>query len=209
MKQEQENATQTMTLDRVTAAGAIYQVMPENFKIEMLDTKRPNPNMPEFISWLAGRSAAPFGLSKQFATLQSSGADFRAEQLMTWPAFYEAQKFLESICDWVVYRWSVWAMKKGYVKEVPEDFVAHTSWAWPSMDEIDEVAHQEAVEKKLRNMTATYSEILGSDWKEKLEQTAYERQWMKEHGITHPQDLMLSGGQTESSKNIEQSNEEN
>ena len=95
VKQEQESATQTMTLDRVTAAGAIYQVMPENYKIELLDTKHPNANMPEFISWLAGRSAAPFGLSKQFATLQSSGADFRAEQLMTWPAFYEAQKFLE------------------------------------------------------------------------------------------------------------------
>lgn len=80
----------------------------------------------------------------------------------------------------------------------------YVSWAWPKMDEIDEVAHQEAVEKKLRNMTATYSEILGSDWKEKLEQTAYERQWMKEHGIVHPQDLMLSGGQTESSKNIDE-----
>ena len=77
-------------------------------------------------------------------------------------------------------------------------------WSWPSMEDIDEVAHQNAIEKKLRNMTATYSEILGSDWKEKLEQTAYEHAWMKEHGITHPQDLMLSGGQTESSKSNEE-----
>lgn len=95
VKQEQETAQQTMSLDRVTAAGAIYQVMPEGFKIELLDTKHPNQNMPDFISWLAGRGAAPFGLSKQFATLQVTGADYRAEQLMTWPAFYEAQKFLE------------------------------------------------------------------------------------------------------------------
>lgn len=95
VKKEQETAVTTMTLDRVTAAGAIYQVMPEGAKIELLDTKHPNANMPDFINWLAGRSAAPFGLTKQFATLQSTGADFKAEQLITWPAFYEAQKFLE------------------------------------------------------------------------------------------------------------------
>ena len=205
IKKEQEEAVQTMTLDRIAAAGTIYQVMPENYRIEMLKTERPNPNMPDFISWLAGRSAAPFGLTKQFATLQSTGADYRAEQLMSWPAFYDAQKFLEQICDWTVYRWSLWASKRGLVKK-PLDIeqMKLVDWSWPSMEDIDEVAHQNAIEKKLRNMTATYSEILGSDWKEKLEQTAYEHAWMKEHGITHPQDLMLSGGQTESSKSNEE-----
>lgn len=46
--------------------------------------------MPEFIKWLAGRSAAPFGLTQQFATLQADGSSFRAEQIVAWPAFYEA-----------------------------------------------------------------------------------------------------------------------
>lgn len=58
-----------MTLDKVNAAGAIYQVMPEGYKMEILDQKHPNANMPDFIKWLAGRSAAPFGLTQQFATL--------------------------------------------------------------------------------------------------------------------------------------------
>jgi len=53
-----------MTLDKVNAAGAIYQVMPEGYKMEILDQKHPNANMPDFIRWLAGRSAAPFGLSQ-------------------------------------------------------------------------------------------------------------------------------------------------
>lgn len=63
VQQEQEANVQTVSLDRVNAAGVIYQVMPEDFKMELLDTKHPNANMPDFIKWLAGRSAAPFGLS--------------------------------------------------------------------------------------------------------------------------------------------------
>ena len=69
VKQEQDSNVQTMTLDKVNAAGAIYQVMPEGYKMEILDQKHPNANMPDFIKWLAGRSAAPFGLTQQFATL--------------------------------------------------------------------------------------------------------------------------------------------
>lgn len=69
VKQEQASNVQTMALDRVVAAGCIYQVMPEHYKMELLDTKHPNSNTPEFIRWLAGRGAAPFGLTQQFATL--------------------------------------------------------------------------------------------------------------------------------------------
>lgn len=64
VKQENASQVQTMTLERVNAAGCIYQVMPENYKMELLDTKHPNNNMPEFINWLATKSAAPFGLSE-------------------------------------------------------------------------------------------------------------------------------------------------
>lgn len=64
VKAEQQSNVQTITLDRVNLAGAIYQVMPEGFKMELLDTKHPNNNTPEFIKWLAGRSSAPFGLTQ-------------------------------------------------------------------------------------------------------------------------------------------------
>lgn len=77
-KEEAGENVQTMTLDRVNAAGCIYQVMPENYKMELLDTKHPNQNMSEFINWLAGRSAAPFGLTREFATFTPTGADYRA-----------------------------------------------------------------------------------------------------------------------------------
>ena len=41
-KAEGDTQTQTMSLERINAAGCIYQVMPENYKLELLDTKHPN-----------------------------------------------------------------------------------------------------------------------------------------------------------------------
>lgn len=108
-KQEADTQVQTTTLERVNAAGCIYQVMPENYKMELLDTKHPNQSMPQFINWLATKSAAPFGLSEQFATFMPKGTDFRANQLFSERTFEEAQKFLENIADWTLYRWSLWA----------------------------------------------------------------------------------------------------
>lgn len=195
IRQEQQSNVQTMTLDRVRAAGAIYQVMPEKYRMELLDTKHPNANMPDFIKWLAGRSAAPFGLTQQFATLQADGGAFRAEQLMTWPTFYEGQKFLEGICDWTLYRWSLWANKRGIISNVPEDFISSVSWAWPTMDELDETAHQNAVEMKLRNLTGTLKDELGSDWQEKLNQIKEEIDWCKKNNLPHPAFSMISGGE--------------
>lgn len=194
-KNAQSENVQTMTLDKVNAAGAIYQVMPEGYKMEILDQKHPNANMPEFIKWLAGRSAAPFGLTQQFATLQADGSSFRAEQIVTWPAFYEAQKFLEQICDWVVYRWSLWAMKRGYVSNLPNGWLRNTSWSWPKMDELDENAHQDAVEKKIHNMMTSYADELGSDWKDKLMQIKDEIDWFKKNNLPHPAYNMISGGE--------------
>ena len=197
VKAEQQSNVQTITLDRVNLAGAIYQVMPEGFKMELLDTKHPNNNTPEFIKWLAGRSSAPFGLTQQFATLQADGGAFRAEQIMTWPAFYEAQKFLEQICDWCFWRWSIWASKRGMIKPVAFDSMQYVDWSWPKMDEIDENTHQDAVQKKLSNLTGSYREELGADWKEKLEVIKNEMQWCKENGLPHPAMQMISGGMRE------------
>ena len=194
-KEEVDTQVQTMALDRVTAAGCIYQVMPENYKMELLDTKHPNQNMPAFINWLATKSAAPFGLSEQFATFMPKGADFRANQLFSERAFEEAQKFLEQICDWTLYRWAVWANKKGLIAKTPDTFIDDVAWSWPKMDELDELQHQNAVEKKIKNMVGSYKEELGPDWKEKLLTIKDEIDWFKKNGLAHPSFEMKSGGE--------------
>lgn len=194
-KEETESQVQTMALERVNAAGCIYQVMPENYKMELLDTRHPNANMPDFINWLAGKSAAPFGLTREFATFAPTGADFRANQLYSQRAFEESQKFLEGICDWVVYRWSLWAKKRGLIDLHPDKFITKVDWAWPKMDELDELEHQNAVEKKLRNMTSSYRDELGPDWKTTLMTVRDEIDWCKTNNLPHPAFGMLSGGE--------------
>lgn len=194
-KAEAGEQVQTMSLERVNAAGCIYQVMPENYKMELLDTKHPNTNMPSFINWLATKAAAPFGLSEQFATFMPRGADFRANQLFSSRTFEEAQKFLEQICDWTLYRWSLWANKRGLINRQPDTFIANVAWSWPKMDELDELQHQNAVEKKIKNMVGSYKEELGPDWKEKLMTIKEEIDWFKHNGLAHPSFEMKSGGE--------------
>lgn len=63
------------------------------------------------------------------------------------------------------------------------------------MDSLDPVANEQANEMKLRNMTSNYREILGQDWKSKLEQSASEIKWLKEHNLPMPQYFLLSGGE--------------
>ena len=163
--------------------------------MELLDLKHPNQNMPSFINWLATKSAAPFGLSEQFATFAPDGNSFRANQLFSSRAFEDAQKFLEQICDWTLYRWSLWATKKGIISGVPDNFIRRVSWSWPKMEEIDERAHQESVALKLKNMTGSYREELGPDWREKLEIIRDEIDWCKKNGLAHPSYEMVSGGE--------------
>lgn len=185
----------TVSLDRIRMAGVTYQVMPDGTRIELLDTKHPNSQMAEFIEFLAGKAASPFGISRAFATMNVDEGNFKAQQLMSWPAFIEAQKSLEQICDWALWRWSRWALKKGIVRTLPDEELKHCSWDWPKLAEIDDNASQDASEKKLRNMTGSYKEILGNNWKQQLEQIKEEIDWCKKNGLPHPAFSMCSGGE--------------
>ena len=96
-----------------------------------------------------------------------------------------------------------WGLKKGFIKAyIAEDYMDYVDWEWKGLDDIDEVAHQNGIRLALENNTKTYSEILGNNWKDKLEQSAYEHKWMMEHGICPPSEKMISGGQTVQSENV-------
>ena len=70
----------------------------------------------------------------------------------------------------------------------------YVDWEWKGIDTLDPDANENAIQLQLKNMTKSYRDILGPDWKEKLRQIADERKWMLEQGIVPPQDLMMSGG---------------
>lgn len=77
------------------------------------------------------------------------------------------------------------------------------------MDELDELQHQNAVEKKIKNMVGSYKEELGPDWKEKLSTIKEEINWFKENGLPHPAFEMKSGGERTGAELTNNSNEEN
>ena len=80
------------------------------------------------------------------------------------------------------------------MKRLPENWMKYVTWSFPTMDELDENSHQDAISKMLQNHTSTYKEILGNDWREKLLQSKEEINWFKENGLAHPSYNMISGG---------------
>ena len=180
----------------------VYEALPEGFDAKQLQMAHPNANVATMVDWLANRCAASMGLSKIFATGNPQNSDWRANQLFSFPTIIEFQKELEHVADWLFFRFVMWGVKTGLVKAyIAEDFMDYVSWQWRGIDEIDQVAQQNGIRLALENGTKTYKEILGNDWKEHLAQTAYEHQWCSSHGITHPGEKLLSGGETVASKN--------
>ena len=102
---------------------------------------------------------------------------------MTQPAFTEAQKQLEQICDWTLYR--------------------YVSWSFPTLAETDENSHQDAVGKKLTNLTGSLRDELGPNWREQLEQIREEINYCKEHGLPHPSFNLKSGGERSETTTID------
>ena len=196
--------TQTISFNRAKENSVVYEALPEGFNATQLQTQHPNTNIQTMVDWLANRCASTMGLSRIFATGNPEDGNWRSNQLFSYPAILEFQKDLEQVCDWVFNRFVQWAMRTNQIKAyIADDFMDYVDWSWKGIDSLDPVANENAVALQLKNMTKTYKEILGNDWKTKMKQTAYERKWMLDNGITPPQDLMLSGGQTEQSKKVE------
>ena len=92
----------------------------------------------------------------------------------------------------------MWADRKGIINKsaLGEDFLENISWSWPDPAELDEYSHQMAITLKLQNMTGSYREFYGNDWREKLNQIKDEIQWFKENGLPHPANKLISGGES-------------
>lgn len=182
------------------SAGVVWNLMPADSKMELLDTKHPNPNMNEFIRIVSGRGGWAMGVASVYTCgkVDSSYTGYRGEQIMTWPAFEKWQKFLEDLCDWHFRRWFAWASKfnpavKAIADNVPDDLFEIVRWTWPIMREVNAVDAQTAWNLGLKNGTIGYADILGPDWKEKLEARGKEREWCRAHDFPHPADETVSG----------------
>lgn len=174
-------------------------MLPDNYKAALLDTKRPNPNLPAFIKFLCQRSGMPFGLTEQYVTLATDGASYRAQSLISKPMFQDVSHWCEQICDWIFIRWMRAAQAKGILPvNIPEDYMDYVDWEWADIEELDRNGYQDYVNKGLANGTVTYKDVLGSNWKKKLQQVKVECEYFdKELKTLHPSLALKSGGESQ------------
>lgn len=201
LAKEEAEAEKVVSFNKAKENSVVYEALPPGFDAKQLQMTHPNQNVQTMVDWLANRCAASMGLSKVFATGNPQDGNWRSNQLFSWPAIRELQKDCEQILDWLFSRFVAWAIRKGNVTvPIPDDVMDFISWEWRGIDDLSPVEYQRGIRLALENNTKTYREILGNNWQERLEQTAYEHKWMSEHGITPVGEKLLSGGQTEASK---------
>lgn len=185
-----------VTFDELRTAGAMFDVMPANSKLEFADPKHPNLNMSEFIRQVQIRSGWALGVAAVFSTgqVESSYAGYRGEQLMSWENFYSWQKFLERALDWILVRWYEYARTyEGLKVDLPEDWRRRVKWSFPMMKEVNAVDAQNAWNLGLKNGSIGYETILGPDWKRILRERAAQIEFMKSINFPHPANETVSG----------------
>ena len=210
---EEEEAVfqRKLETDALNSAGVIYDVMPENCKFELLDTKHPNTNLVEFSKWLHSGAAYAAGLTSLFATgkADSSYSAAMAEMILAQTQFrVEFQRLERHFLDWALANWSRRAQARGIIPqdfELPEDWRRTcVKWQRPQERALNPVDEQNAVALGLKNLTRNYHETLGADWKAKLRETAEELKFTRELGIPDPRLQTVSGELIESNKNNQQ-----
>lgn len=203
----ENDSVQTISFNKARENSVIYEALPEGVTAQQLQMQHPNSNVEVLVDWLANRVASSMGLSKSFATGNVDDATWRSNQLFSYPAILELQKDLEKICDWIFFRYCKYLVSHKVIEYIDPNIMDYVDWSWKGIDSLDPVVNQTGIKLALENNTKTYREILGNDWKEKLQQVADEHEWMREHGMIHPSEKLISGGESSASQNAVNENE--
>lgn len=179
-----------------STTGGITLNPPAGTKLDILDLKRPNDKLIQFIEWMNGGAAAVHGMARVYAGLkaETSYTAFRGEQTISWASIEESQKELERlVCDWIAVKVIRWLIDNGRLSAGPEGWESCMSWSWPDMREVNEVDAQNAKSTKLKNFLTTYRMLLGPNWQSILSQVSEEVQWFQQNGLIHPSQQTVSG----------------
>ena len=205
---EEEIQQQRLDLDSVTASGCLYDVLPPSCKMQLLDTPRPNMNVTAFGEYLTRSASWAAGLSSLYATgkSDSSYSAAMAEFLLADQTFTDEWKRLErEFLDWTFNQWSRRAQARGEIpqdSELPEEWRRTCiQWARENLKALNPVDEQNATQLGLKNLTKNYHELLGPDWKRKLDETAEELDYIRKLGIPDPRLQTVSGGVIPSTSN--------
>ena len=191
-------ATGAANYERLEAfAGGLVDYLDKGDEVEIPTLAHPNSNLAPFMDSVHGFSGAALGIASAYTKLRAdkSYTAFRGDMVMSWVTFYWWQKRLERIaCDWVGVRALGWAQRRKEIAPLPEGWERSLSWIWPTMHEIDELKHEQAVAQGFNNGTTSYADQLGPDWEKRLE--AYAAQIEKVRELNLPLEVLeaKSGG---------------
>lgn len=175
------------------AAGCVYDLMPKNVRMELFDTKHPNANMPQFISWLQRVAAFTKGLAAFHATGQASASysATMAEIQLSQKSFDDEWHKLEAgILDWVMARWVAWSKRRGTFPVDESKLPAHwmrkcIQWERPRQKALNPVDEQRAWTEGLRNGSVDYTDIDGANWKRRAAQRARQKKVLQNLGLRY------------------------
>ena len=190
--------TRTFSTKELQAIGAHFDKMPPGFKIDLLDTKRPNMNLIAYVEHVTGVIGATRGLARVYSTLkaQTSYTAFRGEQAMSEQSFREARKdFERKICDPIAHLVIERAVRHGIIKNaLPERWREMLAWNWPKMIEVNEKDAQQALKLKLENGVTSLTRELGPGEMERIMgERRREKKLFDDAGLIYPGTVTSSG----------------
>jgi len=190
---------QKVKFDAMLRRRAAVLQLPKGKAVTSFDTKRPNDRVIDFIDAQKGLIAAAFGLGKQFYTLtpESSFTAHRGAMQMAWQTIRQVQGDLTDVCNWLASQWFYWMRTKqglAVTDEILADIDFCTEWAWPEMPEVDSAKHESTKAASMQNGTKTYRDLIGPEWRRKVEERAVGRKFFAECGEVYPGDRMVTGG---------------
>lgn len=189
---------QEFSTRELNAIGARFDEMPKGLRLELLDTKRPNTNMPAYVEMLTGLVGGTRGLARVYSTLkaQTSYTAFRGEQVMTEPTFRELRKDLERrVCDWAARCAIRRAVRLGiFSHALPDGWEHMLAWTWPKMVEVSEKDAQGALNMKLKNgVTSLHRELGPGEYERLREERRREAADYIADGLVYPGSESVSG----------------
>lgn len=205
--------TRPFKLKNLQTIGAKLDEVPYGRKVEMFDTKRPNPNFAAYAEYMQGVTAAVRGLPRVYATLkvQNSYTGYRGEQKIAEQSFLEAQKALErKVCDWAARLAVQRAVKLGIIKaELPHDWHEHVAWKWPQLPEVSVKDAEAGRELKLKNGVTSLTRELGPGELDAIvEERKREKKLFDDAGLIYPGTVTPSGQIKEGSEEPDEDEDE-
>ena len=153
--------------------GGYWEYPNAGEKLHLEGTDQPSPNLEPFAEFLQGASGYAMGLGRSRALGHAATAytAFRGEEIMSWATFYADQKRLERrLLDFVVYKSLSWAVAAGEISPPPPgQWHRWFRWDWPVMPEVDVQKYANSLRTLQKVGKLDFSEMLGPDWKKKLE----------------------------------------